>query len=106
VPLRSAYEFVWIPALRAASGLALCLALAGCLTTPLEQREWVEVQTGHYDVWSSLGPEESVQLAVDLEHFRSATEFISGRAIPAPALTTRVYAFDDRGIGRVFAYGG
>jgi tetratricopeptide (TPR) repeat protein len=106
VPLRSAYEFAWIPALRAAPGLVLCLALAGCLTTPLDQREWVEVRTRHYDVWSALGLEESAQLAADLEYFRSAAEFISGRALPAPPLATRVFAFDDRGVGRVFSYEG
>lgn len=90
--------------LRAAPGLALCLALAGCISTPLQNRDWVQIQTPHYDVWSSLGFEESIQLAVDLEHFRTATAFISGRAIPADAVATRVFAFDDRGIGRPFSY--
>jgi tetratricopeptide (TPR) repeat protein len=94
VPRRSAYSL----------GLAFCLALAGCVSTPLEDRDWVQVQTEHYDVWSSLPVEDSLRLAVDLEHFRSATAFISGRAIPAEAVATRVFAFDDRGIGRPFLH--
>ena len=87
MPLRSAYK------------VALCLALAGCISTRLQDRDWVRVQTEHYDVWSSLSP-DSLRLAADLEHFRAAAAFISGRAIPADAVTTRVFAFDDRGIGR------
>jgi tetratricopeptide (TPR) repeat protein len=90
--------------IRPAVCLAPALAIAGCLSTPLGDREWVEVRTAHYDVWSSLGREASQQLAVDLEHFRTAAAFIAGREIPADAVTTRVYAFDDRGIGRPFAY--
>lgn len=92
MPLRSAYK------------LALCLALAGCVSTPLQDRDWVRVQTEHYDVWSALSPDDSLRLAVDLEHFRAAAAYISGRAIPADAVTPRVFAFDDRGIGRPFLH--
>src|SRR5262245_2040346 len=100
VPHRSAYR----PFLGAASVLALGLFAAGCVSTPLQDRDWVAVQTEHYQVWSSLSRDESIRLAIDLEHFRTATAFISGHAIPADAVQTRVYAFDDRGIGRLFAH--
>jgi hypothetical protein len=46
----------WRSTICAALGLAVCLALAGCITTPLEDRDRVEIQTQHYDVWSSLPP--------------------------------------------------
>ncbi|TMA31286.1 MAG: hypothetical protein E6J87_16105 [Deltaproteobacteria bacterium] len=101
---RPAHALAWHPTTRAAAGLALCLAVAGCVSTRLENRDWVQIRTAHYDIWSSLDADDSMQLAVDLERFRSATEFISGRAIPVAPLRTRVYAFDDRGIGRPFSF--
>jgi hypothetical protein len=39
VPLRSASNLEWRSTICAALGLAVCLALAGCITTPLENRE-------------------------------------------------------------------
>ena len=36
----------------------------------------------------------------ELERFRAAAEFIWGRKIPAAPVRTRVFAFDDRGVGR------
>ena len=104
MPHRSAYNLARRPTLCAALGLALCLGLAGCLTTPLEERDWVEIQTPHYEIWSALSRDDSLQLAVDLERFRSATAYLSGREIPTDAVATRVFAFDDRGIGRPFSY--
>jgi tetratricopeptide (TPR) repeat protein len=95
---------LWRSILAAACSLAACLALAGCITTPLQDRAWVAIDTQHFEVWSSLGADESLRLAVDLERFRAATGFIAGREIPAEATRTRVFAFDDRGIGRPFAY--
>jgi tetratricopeptide (TPR) repeat protein len=90
--------------IRAALPLVFCLALAGCITTPLEERDWVRIQSQHFEVWSSLDANASMQIAVELERFRAATEFISGHTLPETTLPTRVYAFDDRGIGRPFSY--
>jgi len=84
--------------------LGLCLALAGCITTPLQNRDWLAVRTAHYDIWSSLGEDETARLAIEIERFRAAAEFIWGRAIPAAPVRTRIYAFDDRGIARPFAF--
>jgi tetratricopeptide (TPR) repeat protein len=103
VPRRSAYSLAW-RILCAIPTLALCLALAGCISTPLEDRDWVRVQTSHYEIWSSLPAEDSAHLAIDLEHFRAATAYLAKQAIPAQPIPTRVYAFDDRGIGRPFAH--
>jgi tetratricopeptide (TPR) repeat protein len=91
--------------IRAALGVALCGLWAGCISTRLEDRDWVQIETSHYEIWSSLGADASTRLAGELERFRTATEFVIGREIPAGALRTRVYAFDDRGIGRPFAHG-
>jgi tetratricopeptide (TPR) repeat protein len=104
VPIRSAQDIAWRSILASAYCLAACLALAGCITSPLQDRPWVRIQTQHFDVWSSLGVDDSTQLAIDLERFRAATAFLAGYEIPADAIRTRVFAFDDRGIGRPFAY--
>ena len=102
--IRFANPLAWRSLLRPAAGLAICLALAGCVTTPLEARDWVRVQTQHFDVWSSLGSDESLRLAIELERFRAATAFLAGRDLPADPPPARVLAFDDRGIGRPFAH--
>jgi tetratricopeptide (TPR) repeat protein len=104
VSIRVANPLAWRALLRPAAGLAICLALAGCLTTPLEDRDWVRVETQNFDVWSSLGADASLRLAIELERFRAANGFLAGRDLPADPLPTRVLAFDDRGIGRPFAY--
>ena len=102
--IRRAFALARLPIFCAISGFALCLALAGCISTPLDERDWVRVQTEHYDVWSSLAPDDSVRLASDLEQFRAATAYLAREAIPGPAVPTRVFAFDDRGIGRPFSH--
>ena len=84
--------------------LLLGLGLAGCATTPLEKREWIAVRTGHYDIWSSLGADETRRLAVELERFRGAVEYLWGSALPDEPVRTRVYAMDDRNMPRKFAY--
>jgi tetratricopeptide (TPR) repeat protein len=100
VPLCSAFDLAWRPTLCA----VLCLVLVGCVGTPLKDRDWVEIHTRHYDIWSSLPRGDSMDLAIDLEHFRTAAAFLSGKEIPTDAVVTRVFAFDDRGIGRPFSY--
>jgi Tfp pilus assembly protein PilF len=89
---------------RAGPALLLCLALIGCVTTPLEKRPWVALRTAHYDIWSSLDEHQTERLAIELERFRAASEFVYGTALPREPMRTQVYAFDDRGIERPFAY--
>jgi tetratricopeptide (TPR) repeat protein len=85
--------------------LASLLGITACVTTPLEDQRWFAVRTAHYDIWSSLGEEETLRLAAEVERFRAATEFLWGHAIGPPPMRTRIYAFDDRGVGRPFTYG-
>ena len=89
---------------RLALALSLGLGLAGCSTLPLEQGDWVAVRTAHYDIVSSIGDDETERLAVELERFRGAVQYLSGSALPAEPVRTRVYAFDDRNMPRKFAY--
>ena len=94
---------------RAAAALValLCVApFAGCVSTPLPEREWVLLRTDHYEIWSSLSADETKRLASELEGFRASAEFLWGSALPAAPRPTQVYAFDDRGVGRPFSYRG
>lgn len=78
-----------------------CLAL-GCVTTRLEQRDWLEVRTPHFDVVSSLGPEATLELARDVESFRAAVGYLADASLAPAPIRTRVYAFDETGFERPF----
>lgn len=69
--------------------LLLALPLAGCILTPLERRDRMVIQTAHYDIWSSLDEDESAQLAVELERFRAAAEFVWRAQLRAEPVRTR-----------------
>jgi tetratricopeptide (TPR) repeat protein len=93
---------VRIPALALA-----CLATAlGCASTPLENREWLEVRTPHFEITSSLSRADTLALARDAELFQSAVEFAIGVELRPPAVPTRIFAFDDRSLTRPFAVRG
>jgi len=83
----------------AAAALIVAGATIGCASTLLENRPWLAVETEHYRVWSALSEQATRQLAGDLERFRSAAEFVWGSRIAPAPVPTRVYAFDDRGVG-------
>ena len=83
--------------------LAGLTAALGCATRPLDAREWLVVATPHFEVVSSLGKDATLELARDAERFHRAVEFVLGAPLAAPAVPTRVYAFDDRTPGRPFA---
>jgi Flp pilus assembly protein TadD len=89
---------------RVRAWLSLALAAAGCATTPLDKQEWLAVRTAHYEIWSSIGADATARLAVEIERFRGAAEYVWGSALPNEPVRTRVYAFDDRGPPRLFAY--
>jgi tetratricopeptide (TPR) repeat protein len=84
-------------------GLAAAL---GCATKPLDAREWLLVATPHFEVLSALGRDATLELARDAERFHQALEFALGSPAAAPAVPTRIYAFDDRTPGRPFAIRG
>ena len=85
--------------------ILLALALLGllsCATTSLHQSDWLEVSTPHYIVFSTLGRDPTLQLAEDLERVRAAAEFLLGEPMRPASVRTRVYAFDDRSLVRLF----
>ena len=75
----------------------------GCATKPLDAQEWLAVTTPHFEVMSTLGKDETLELARDAESFHQAVEFVLGLPLEAPAVPTRIYAFDDRTVTRPFA---
>jgi len=84
-------------------GLSVLLA---CATKPLHERDWVEVRTPHFEIVSSLDADATRELARNAELFHTATEWAMGTPLRAPAVPTRIYAFDGRGIRRPFAVRG
>lgn len=90
--------------------LAACLALGtalACATTPPPSQDFVAVATPHFEVMSSLGEDETMALADDLERFHVGVAFALGLAPePAPSGPMRVLAFDDRSLTRPFRKGG
>ncbi len=86
---------------RAACLAALALA---CATAPPESQRFLTLETTHFAIVSSLGPEQTRALAVDLERFHAGVVFALGLHAPkdAKTLRTRVYAFDDRSFARPF----
>ena len=87
---------------RRAAALVAVAALLGCETRTLLERDWVAVETPHFAIVSSLGPEETRQLTGDLERFHAAVEFVMGTRLPESPVPTRVYAFDDPTLERPF----
>lgn len=74
----------------------------GCATTPLHQRAWFAVETRHFSIWSSLDRNATLELARDLERFRSVALYLEGPGASPPTSRTQVYAFDGRGFTRPF----
>ena len=85
------------------AGLTVMLA---CATKPLHERDWVEARTPHFEIVSSLDKDATLELARDVELFRAAVQFVLGTPLRAPAVPTRIYAFDGRGLRRPFAVRG
>jgi len=86
--------------------LAALAAALGCATKPLDAQDWLTVTTPHFEVVSALGKEATLELARDAERFHQAVEFVLGLPLEAPAVPTRIYAFDDRTVQRPFAIRG
>jgi tetratricopeptide (TPR) repeat protein len=92
--------------IRSTLALAALAASLGCATRPLDARAWLIVATPHFEVVSSLGRRDTLELARDAERFHQAVEFVLGLPLAAPSVPTRIYAFDDRTPGRPFAIRG
>jgi tetratricopeptide (TPR) repeat protein len=88
-----------------AYSINLCFLFA-CVTKPLHERDWIEVRTPHFEIVSSLGERGTSRLARDAELFHAAIEWAMGTPLRAPAVPTRIYAFNERGFRRPFAVRG
>ncbi len=86
--------------------LAALVAALGCATKPLDQQDWLVVETPHFEVVSALGRDATLELARDAERFHQSVEFVLGLPLAPPAVPTRIYAFDDRTPTRPFAIRG
>ena len=67
----------------------------GCATTPVDRRDWLQLETPHFEVSSALSPADTRRLAGDLERFRGTLAWALGRSLPAPADRIRLqWCFD------------
>jgi hypothetical protein len=83
------------------------LALAGCATVSPFNQDFLEFQTTHFDVVSSLGEDTTRDLARRLENFYAAAQVVLGVSLEGRGLErTRVVAFDGRSLDRPFAVRG
>jgi tetratricopeptide (TPR) repeat protein len=97
---------------RASVGLVLLVALAistplvGCATTRPGMQSFVRLETPHFEIVSSLGRDETRELAEGLELFHAGCLSLFGfETTPIGHGRTRVLAFDDRSLGRPFGMG-
>ncbi|MGI9591394.1 MAG: tetratricopeptide repeat protein [Myxococcota bacterium] len=88
--------------LRRVAVLSLLLVPLGCATTPLARRQWLAVETPHFEIRSALSPARTRELAVDLERFRSTVAWAQGGALAPAAARIEVHAFDGRTLIRPF----
>jgi len=65
------------------------------------KRTWIEVSTPNFTIWSCQSEGATLELARDLELFRSVVEFIDGRPLPVSPVPIRVYAFDNLSYGSI-----
>ena len=92
-------------------GIVLLVALAvssvlGCATTRPGRQSFVRFETPHFEIVSSLGRDETRELAEGLELFHAGCLSLFGfEATPKGHGRTRVLAFDDRSVGRPFGMG-
>ena len=83
------------------------LTLLGCATSSPFNQSFLEAQTAHFEIISSLGDDETIELARELERIHSAALFLLGEPQGGSgAEKTRVLAFDGRSFGRPFALRG
>jgi tetratricopeptide (TPR) repeat protein len=87
--------------MRSLAALAL-LAAVGCATTAPEDRDWVRLETPHFEIVSALSPAASRELARDLERFRGAVAWAQGGSLPTPNARIQVRAFNGRTLVRPF----
>lgn len=91
--------------------VALVLVLAvsispGCATTRPGRQSFVRLETPNFEIVSSLGRDETRELAEGLELFHTGCLSLFGfETTPNGHGRTRVLAFDDRSLGRPFGMG-
>jgi tetratricopeptide (TPR) repeat protein len=92
--------------MRASVCLLLACALGGCATRLPYQCDWIQLETPHFRITSSLGHDETRALAGQLEGFRHSVGLVLGRSLSEPAAPIPVFALDDRSLTRPFAVRG
>ena len=72
------------------------MLLAGCASTPLEKRSWLEVRSANFTIFTNLPQAKAVALSEELEIFRALVSKLStltGAKRIEPRVPTRIFAF-------------
>ena len=60
---------------------------------PLADKDWIEVETPHFSIWSMLGEDRTRSLAEELEGFRSIVGMLTSARQDREEVPTRIFAF-------------
>lgn len=69
-------------------------ALACTTVDSIPERPWIEVETPNFRVASTLPPEEAIELANDLELFRTVAQTLTNVPTVNSVIPTRIFVFD------------
>ncbi len=70
---------------------ALLLACAG--PPSAHERDWIEAESPNFQIISTMSPEETTALAIDLERFRVVISKFTNAPLGNPPIPTRIFAF-------------
>jgi len=68
--------------------------LVACAGPPeAHERDWIEAETPHFQIISTMSPQETSALAIDLERFRVVISKFTNAPLSDPPIPTRIFAF-------------
>jgi tetratricopeptide (TPR) repeat protein len=74
-----------------------CTLVSGCVTPSFEKQLWYEVKTKHFTLMTDTEPERVLEVARDIELFRSVVLGVTNVAEVDPRVPTLIYLFEDSG---------
>jgi tetratricopeptide (TPR) repeat protein len=80
---------------RASWFVLLGMAALACTTVgAVSERPWIEVETPNFRIASTLPPEEAIELANDLELFRTVAQTVTNIPTVDSVIPTRIFVFE------------
>jgi tetratricopeptide (TPR) repeat protein len=76
--------------------LASVVAIVSCVA-PIQERAWIEVSTPNFRIASTMGPEQTEELAIDLERIRTVIAGFTNVVSLESPVPTEVFVFKSAG---------